>query len=98
MKHTPGPWRISGLSAHVVVDSNSVVVADMRREGDHPATDALCAANARLIAAAPELLEAAETILSALVVESEGLEDFDAEEEFPNSLMKLRAAIAKARA
>ena len=59
-KHTPGPWRLCGLSAHKVVGARLRPVADCRTGSVHPAEDARCAANARLIAAAPALLSAAE--------------------------------------
>lgn len=57
-KHTPGPWR--ALSAqpsqwpeYVIVGSNREYVASVQIRATNPAGD-----NARLIAAAPELLEA----------------------------------------
>ncbi len=58
-QHTPGPWRLDGLSAHVVTaDNGSIEVARCGHETTHPVTEQRIAANARLIAAAPELLAA----------------------------------------
>lgn len=56
MKHTKGPWgagQLAGRDAFHVM-SDSFTVADVYREED-----------ARLIAAAPELLEALEEMLKA---------------------------------
>lgn len=65
-KHTPGPWRIAGK----MIDSDShAVVARVFNEVRDPILSnvplATMAANARLIAAAPELLEALEIYLMA---------------------------------
>ena len=63
--HTPGPWRAvpnaPGIS-DTVIDSGRRVVADVI---SRKSTDEL-RANARLIAAAPELLDALEGLLNAL--------------------------------
>lgn len=62
-KHTPGPWRNG--SVHIVADVESigkkteVIVCHVWNRG----SDAQTAANARLIAAAPELLAALQAIL-----------------------------------
>ena len=53
-KHTPGPWR-----AHVAVWPHEIIVRSMFPDGQERAQVAVTsAANARLIAAAPDLLEA----------------------------------------
>lgn len=56
-KHTPGPWHRFGLYAHIEIRTNAgeliaVVGSDALREDRF--------LNARLIAAAPDLLEAAQ--------------------------------------
>lgn len=59
-KHTPGPWRVEewdGVPLRITTDS--VIVA--RVEWDQPIADE-DEANARLIAAAPDLLEAAQNL------------------------------------
>lgn len=54
MKHTPGPWKYENDSQGFICDSSgSDVVADAWYSRDHEVQEA----NARLIAAAPELLE-----------------------------------------
>lgn len=60
-KHTPGPWL-----ADVATDENECVELFVRRDGDAVAIagDISSRANARLIAAAPDLLEALRYILS----------------------------------
>ncbi len=63
-KHTPGPWAVEGLiesngvGAYRIVESNNTyAIADVYEiEGREP--------NARLIAAAPELLEALRMLIN----------------------------------
>jgi hypothetical protein len=55
--------------------------------GKHPADDPVADANARLIAAAPSLLAAAEAVMQSL----------DAERQYSEPAMALRAAIQAAR-
>ena len=103
-KHTPGPWTTSigtsGARVHVNNDFNhplsfgfsySDIDAEEQAEGQ---------ANARLIAAGPELLEACEMALTYLVThrpEGNIRRDFHAFNEHENDAVKpLRAAIAKA--
>jgi len=91
-QHTEGPWIVSGtLKAgddfEYVNADGPVVIARIHSPGLHPNTPdptATCAANARLIAAAPELLEVARECVehSARV--------------HPDLRARLLAAIAKA--
>lgn len=76
-KHTPGPWRtqaayitISSPSLEVCAGEGYFIVASPRWSDDpsheHCTTDAnVMQANARLIAAAPELLEALRSLFDA---------------------------------
>lgn len=65
-KHTPGPWKLETEltpdgSDMLVVSQDYELVADCRSGLSTPRTTAMCEeaeANARLIAASPELLEA----------------------------------------
>jgi hypothetical protein len=88
--HTPGPWsneRIWDTPAsriHARVHGVPVALAEaftMRGAGEKEA-------NARLIAAAPELLEACELVIGSMAV---GADDFSQE-----VLRRVRAAVAKA--
>lgn len=85
-KHTPGPWRRSHESIDpewdIVIAQHGVIVANVNACGQREA-------NARLIAAAPELLEALEVCADALNPEN----CYD----IPKAADKARAAIAKAR-
>jgi hypothetical protein len=82
-KHTPGPWQVarghrsgSARAVYPVLRFDSL----MRQGHDFEA-------NARLIAAAPELLDALQDALSALEV---------CGRDFDHATGKARAAIAKA--
>jgi hypothetical protein len=94
-KHTPGPWtydsvrEVNGFPVYRILSGDGMVGAleqcnipgETRRE-----LEQTLEANARLIAAAPELLEAAKNVLAAL-------------EEFGfsrNEIDLLKAAIDKA--
>ena len=95
--HTPGPWwvynegsRFPGIEARL---NGSVVVYgnDKEIEGVKGRTHAEALANARLIAAAPELLAALEMVL-------EYAEDCAADRgERPGCIDHARSAVAKAK-
>ena len=102
MKHTPGPWRINTAiraGEFDVKDANSsgghAPIAKVRGDKRRTAKQAL--ANARLIAAAPDLLEAAKLGLREaegwIRDQLEGTRMFDAAMK---ELDPIRAAIAKA--
>lgn len=62
MKHTPGPWRVCGLN---IASESEVVVASAYKDSpdsvvQRPKDDVECLANARLIAAVPEMYDALE--------------------------------------
>lgn len=58
-KHTPGPWHIGMKPGPIIYGPQGEQVADLRA---HLLMPDESAANARLIAAAPELLEALKTM------------------------------------
>ena len=93
-KHTPGPWHFRAAiqeGQFVVRDrGSSGGFADIARvKGDKRSTLAQAEANARLIAAAPDLLDALETYPALGVVMTD--------EEMWAWVEKARAAIDKAR-
>ena len=95
--HTPGPWFILGLSVSTIADKNGAVVAELPalKAQAEIMDQAARIANARLIAAAPDLLAA----LSGLVdvqPESETLEH-DLNGCDGCALCSARQAIAKAK-
>lgn len=92
-QHTPGPWKAYGTLVSLPVtpdETQDVNICDMHRSN---LPDAECCANARLIAAAPELLEALELII--------GDQPYAATQEWRDQVKKARemakAAVAKAR-
>ncbi len=85
LKHTPKPWSIDPNDkdgCFVTADCDGLRVADCYN-GERQLDDE-CAANAKLISAAPELLEAIKEICCA------------ADEGNAVTLIKARAALAKA--
>lgn len=75
MSHTPGPWEVTSGGNY----ANEVSVKG--KNGKHLVIARVCAskrgffearANARLMAAAPEMLEALEVIMTALTVSHHG--------------------------
>ena len=96
MSHTPGPWAIEKDSKDIVKVRAYATVATCTTAGlwDSKRTQVIspeeCMANARLIAAAPELLEALEACNEAMSYMSE----YDIPINLPE---KAKAAIAKAR-
>ena len=67
-QHTPGPWVTCGYENLIVNDNegNTIVITP----GGSTGTRLEMKANARLIAAAPELLEALETCLAFIDCDS----------------------------
>lgn len=100
MKHTPGPWKIrqrgGGLTPQIWTGERGICRLDDAGRGLSLQTDA----NARLIAAAPELLEACQDALEALVWMLSANPEFAENAErlgMPDPLEdKLERAIAKA--
>jgi hypothetical protein len=65
MKHTPAPWTIQSFPRSVTVIAEGVALAFVYPRASSPASGARYherEANARLIAAAPELLAALKTL------------------------------------
>ncbi len=95
-KHTPGPWA-DGDTRHIMaaVGNNSVLIAEVHHAiHDTPLlTKEQGRANAALISAAPEMLEALESALA--LIESGTLRishDVDT-----SAVSKVKSAIAKAK-
>lgn len=96
--HTPGPWRLDDRAMHdekLFVDSYHMVDAGAgyAPHGFHIAAH-INEADVRLVCAAPDLLAACEGAVEELRTDENYVSDNGAEAEF---LVKLRAAIAKAR-
>ena len=92
MEHTPGPWQYAfeGGTVAFIVEADGTTVCKLSTTLNSTAHSAL-PANARLIAAAPDLLAALEVMVKAFKTyapENEGSEY--------NCVTAARAAIAKA--
>lgn len=94
-KHTPGPWSIRPIGGYPIIQSETgtlVAKTDCSlNSGNFVAGIDVSRANARLIASAPELLEALENIFPHAAVRIQGTTDGEP------ILEQARAAIRKAR-
>jgi len=88
-KHTPGPWHAddNGDGTHCITAGRGADVADTRSSADERA-------NARLIAAAPQLLAACEaaTALAAIAATVDPLTAAAASDALAAALKKARGA------
>ena len=92
-KHTPGPWRVGPFEGHVESESGRFICSAMGTTASPDPGDTIRnenLANAALIAAAPELLEAARLMVEAATDPTLCPEDY---ERFVD---RLESAIAKA--
>ena len=87
MSHTPGPWKIEGHEVFGAEGQEFVLIFDPKTETGR--------SNARLIAAAPDLLEALEGLLP--LCESLAGQAHPKEQRDDCRACRARAAIAKAR-
>jgi len=90
MKHTPGPWVIDWNVSRLDVFSSdaATLIATLRRSTLSDGIGKTTIANARLIAAAPDLLEALEDCLRVV--------EFLASDSCPTTIQNAKAAIEKA--
>lgn len=93
-QHTPGPWTYNQLGDIFGPDNKAIATTDAV-----PKTFNNDMANARLIAAAPELLEAAIEMVEGkcLGPRPGGIMDGTEAQKNWDKINKLRAAIAKAK-
>lgn len=86
-KHTPGLWHVAN-GCQIRSEKHQIARAWMMRNGEGMA-------NARLIAAAPDLLEALEELKCELILSDVDMDYI--ESHFRKALDKAHTAIAKAR-
>ncbi len=88
-KHTPGPWEVDHDAIYCAGSGDTIAEIDFARDE--------YSANARLIAASPDLLEALEAMVADCVALAESVDAgfWDAEKHAP--VIKARTAIAKAK-
>lgn len=107
-KHTPGPWSVDDDPRHglntLILDRRNDIVASTAdscmTDSDLAIAGSECEANARLIAAAPDLLAACEAMLPHLeaMIERANPAHEDTGHYSDQTAVRLaRAAIAKAR-
>lgn len=102
-QHTPGPWRYDPVDGHIYATSEASPLPAPARVCDPHADDIDIderEANARLIAAAPDLLAALRDIYRAARSRDATMGDqidlFEARRELRESCERARAAIAAA--
>jgi hypothetical protein len=100
-QHTPGPWKAFGRGIFMgdLLVGTTTHTSDVEKSpyGKFPESEA-CEANARLIAAAPDLLEAAQSVLDYADMD-EFLSDAHNNAVFgirAEDLRELRAAMSRA--
>ncbi len=99
-QHTPGPWAADKFSRGDDYTPTNCRVTSGKKEiacAFYGATDGEREANARLIAAAPELLAALEGLLDAYAPRAGETAKNNGEESLHCSVREARAAIAKAK-
>ncbi len=104
--HTPGPWQIDTDTRDgartLILDRDGLLVADSgagSNPNDRAAARAECERNARLIAAAPELLRQRDALAEALREVTDRYERLDRRHALPDSgpngsIARARAALA----
>src|SRR5512139_2026557 len=100
-KHTPGPWATRrNISSVGIVGADGFAVAACRFTGPDGSTTGetigIGKANARLIAAAPDLLGALRDLLEAFDASPDDLPAHEYEAIIADARKRARAAIAKA--
>lgn len=94
MCHTPGPWRTTtAYDDPAVIDYDGRIIAMAVMDEDDPQELETIVANARLLAAAPELLAACREAVSAITYL---LSNDDDDPNYADTLNTLAAAISKA--
>lgn len=89
-RHTPGPWQANKRhNGWDVYAPDKRVVAEIYRVAEPE----ICEANARLVAAAPELLEAAKRFIAWI---DSGKRGFPSESKLDAAVTETRTAVAKA--
>jgi len=99
-KHTPRPWKV-GKGSFVIADSPAPGIHGsnmIEHYGGHLICESVSEANAHLIAAAPDLLEALEKCLYIIGHPKDEPETlWRTDDEINDAYMQARAAIAKAK-
>ena len=96
VKHTPGPWKIKGpdrVEGDYAILADGFIIAQAYKQTDDDRFEPVDA-NARLIAAAPELLKECEKSLEAFLHIQQYIEPSMIDED---GIKQLKAAIAKAK-
>ena len=103
-KHTKGPWKLEEFDSGWAIETatGDYYIADVLKSNDANTHETIDAANARLIAAAPELLEALKQLQFEVSINHYSYEDDDdknssvTHRKLNEALKKAMGAIAKA--
>lgn len=97
-QHTPGPWRVGPVDDTRVEDANGNEVAQIDGDYNQPETWPLMEANARLIAAAPDLLHSLKEISDMFMARPDMVRAMQPLRGFAENAVFDRAAAAIAKA
>jgi hypothetical protein len=96
-KFTPGPWHVQGVCETTVVDKHRNIIAEIEGDYDDPDHLTFMVANARLIAAAPDLVEALRDAIDCVKEwAAYASEYFQDKHALVGDLARLRAVLEKA--
>jgi hypothetical protein len=97
VNYTPGPWSIAGRGYTIFGSDDAVVISSFDAETDEEEERYI--ANARLIAAAPDLLAALEGVIEDSMALARGYAAATGDRltDEGEGIRRARAAIAKAR-
>ena len=97
-EHTPGPWEASPARRSIIIQTDDLLIAETLNRVGYDQTNEEAEANARLIAAAPELLARLRVAVATIEDLATRYKFSDADiEELQTVVGDWQSAIAKAR-
>lgn len=92
---TPGPWRLaSPPGVHLIQSTSGDLIATIRKpESDGPSDPIAAAANAMLIAAAPDLLAALDRLRNVAELQGADIDEGSAIEQAHTAIRKARGRL-----
>lgn len=95
MSHAPGPWHVSPRSKYLVRSKDYYICRVMKSKID-PSLNVAAEADAKLIATAPELLQALKSLIQSLPDDPDSYEDSALYRQIEDAVNKGKNIIIKA--